>query len=238
NRTLDFMVDGGYLTEAERAEQVFPEVVEPQQNNRLGGPNGYLLEMVRSELLDRGELSQDMIDGGGLDIITTIDPTLQDLMVETAQSLPDDAPENLKVAMVSMDPRTGAVVALYGGPDFVEEPRNRVTPDVAQGGSTVKPFTLVAALEDGSPREQRYPASNSTAYGTWWRSRAAVGRRTSRRAGRPSSRSRSSRRWRTGSRSSSATRPTRRWSSTATRCATSTPTTAATSTWSPPRWTR
>lgn len=158
NRTLDFMVDGGYLTEAERAEQVFPEVVEPQQNNRLGGPNGYLLDMVRSELLDRGELSQDMIDGGGLDIITTIDPTLQDLMVETAQSLPDDAPENLKVAMVSMDPRTGAIVALYGGPDFVEEPRNRVTQDVAQGGSTFKPFTLIAALEDGIPLEQRYPS--------------------------------------------------------------------------------
>lgn len=156
NRTLDFMVDGGYLTQAERDQQVFPETVENEQSNSLGGPNGYLLDMVRTELLERGELTQDQIDGGGLDIITTIDPDLQDLAVETAESLPDDAPENLKVALVSMDPTTGAIVALYGGPDFVEQPRNRVTQDVAQGGSTFKPFTLIAALEDGIPLEQRY----------------------------------------------------------------------------------
>lgn len=156
NRTLDYMVDGGFLTQAERDQQELPETVEVEQSNTLGGPNGYLLDMVRTELLERGGLDEADVYGGGLDIVTTIDPRLQELAVAAAESLPDDAPENLKVALVSMDPTTGAIVSLYGGPDFVEEPRNRVTQDVAQGGSTFKPFTLIAALESGIPLEQRY----------------------------------------------------------------------------------
>ncbi|WP_420110969.1 transglycosylase domain-containing protein [Pseudactinotalea sp.] len=157
-RTLGYMVDGGYLTEAERGELVLPETVEGEQSNSLGGTNGYLLDMVRTELLERSDLSEADVYGGGLDIVTTIDADLQALAVAAAEDLPDDAPDNLKVALVSMDPTTGAIVSLYGGPDFVSESRNRVTQDVAQGGSTFKPFTLIAALESGMPLEQRYPS--------------------------------------------------------------------------------
>lgn len=38
---------------------------------------------------------------------------------------------------------------MYGGPDFVSSPINNATRAFAQGGSTFKPFTLVAALENG-----------------------------------------------------------------------------------------
>lgn len=156
SRSLDFMVDGGFLTPAERADLTFPETIEPQRDNTFGGPNGYILDMVRSELVDRGGMTEDQIAGGGLRITTTIDPRLQDLAVQAAQDLPDDAPDNLRVALVSMDPRTGAIVSMYGGPDFVEQPRNRVTQDRAQGGSTFKPFTLIAALEDGVSLDERF----------------------------------------------------------------------------------
>lgn len=158
NRTLDFMVEGGFITQEERDAQVFPETIENEQGNSLGGTNGYLLDMVRTELISKGELSEDEIDGGGLSIVTTIDPELQAQAVESAESLPEDAADNLKVALVSMDPTTGAIVALYGGPDFVSEPRNRVTQDVAQGGSTFKPFTLIAALQEGVSLETRFPS--------------------------------------------------------------------------------
>ncbi|WP_460980173.1 transglycosylase domain-containing protein, partial [Pseudactinotalea suaedae] len=152
----DFMVDGGFLTQADRDALVYPETIANEQTDSLGGPTGYLLDMVRTELITRGELSEADIDGGGLEIVTTIDARLQELAVTAAEGLPDDAPENLKVALVSMDPTTGAIVSLYGGPDFVSESRNRVTQDVAQGGSTFKPFTLIAALESGVPLEERY----------------------------------------------------------------------------------
>src|SRR5690625_6960057 len=57
-----------------------------------------------------------------------------------------------------MDPNSGAIVALYGGPDFVSQSRNAATQDVAQAGSTFKPFTLVAALEDDIPLSTTYPS--------------------------------------------------------------------------------
>ena len=59
-------------------------------------------------------------------------------------------------ALTSIDPRRSAIVAVYGGPDFVTSPRNAATQDVAQGGSTFKPFTLIAALEQGITLEDTY----------------------------------------------------------------------------------
>jgi membrane peptidoglycan carboxypeptidase len=55
-------------------------------------------------------------------------------------------PEGTQAALVSIDPNTGAVKAIYGG-DGRTRFANAVTGDTAQAGSTFKPFTLVAALE-------------------------------------------------------------------------------------------
>ncbi|MFV0426126.1 MAG: transglycosylase domain-containing protein [Beutenbergiaceae bacterium] len=166
-RTLNFMVEGEFITQAERDAQVFPETIPDEGSDSLGGPNGYLLTMVRSELIDRAGMSEAEVDAGGLQIVSTIDPRLQQLAVSSAEGLPEDAPENLNVALVSMDPSTGAIVALYGGPDYVTQPRNRVTQDVAQAGSTFKPFTLIAALESGMPLEQRFPSDSPMDLDGW-----------------------------------------------------------------------
>ena len=55
--------------------------------------------------------------------------------------------------LVSMDPNTGAILALVGGYDFYDRARNgqfnRVTQAVRQPGSNFKPFLYAAALENG-----------------------------------------------------------------------------------------
>jgi len=71
-------------------------------------------------------------------------------------SLPESRPDNLHVALVSVDPSSGAIKALYGGPDFLTQARNDATQSVAQGGSTFKPFTLIAALENGFTLDDRF----------------------------------------------------------------------------------
>ncbi len=52
-------------------------------------------------------------------------------------------------ALVSMDPRTGAIRAMVGGFDFNRNKFNRVTQAWRQPGSAFKPFIYSAALEKG-----------------------------------------------------------------------------------------
>ncbi len=52
-------------------------------------------------------------------------------------------------ALVSLNPNTGAIIALAGGFDFYQSKFNRVTQAYRQPGSNFKPFIYSAALEHG-----------------------------------------------------------------------------------------
>ncbi|OBS08214.1 transpeptidase-transglycosylase [Acidihalobacter prosperus] len=52
-------------------------------------------------------------------------------------------------ALVSLNPRNGAIVALVGGFDYYASKFNRVTQALRQPGSSFKPFVYSAALHDG-----------------------------------------------------------------------------------------
>jgi membrane peptidoglycan carboxypeptidase len=59
--------------------------------------------------------------------------------------------------MATVDVRTGAVKAIYGGTDYVTgRQRNAATSDRAQAGSTFKPFALITALDQGISLRSRY----------------------------------------------------------------------------------
>lgn len=149
NYVLDRMVADGYLEQAEREDMEFPKVRKHRQSDTYAGPQGYLLDMVRRELVERSPLTEDDVDTAGLRIVTTIDPAMQEAAVAAIDELPEDTPERLRTAIVTLDATDGAILALYGGPDYLERQQNAVTQDIAQAGSTFKPFTLVAALEEG-----------------------------------------------------------------------------------------
>lgn len=160
NYVLDRMVADGYVDTAEREAMEFPKVRKHRQSDTYGGPQGYLLDMVRREIVERSVLTEDDIDTAGLRIVTTIDPRIQEAAVEAVAELPEDTPERLRTAIVTIDPADGGILALYGGPDFVSHPQNAATQDIAQAGSTFKPFTLVAALEEGISLRERYDGSS------------------------------------------------------------------------------
>lgn len=148
NYVLDGMVDTGALTAEERADLEFPKTVKIKQSNTLGGPKGYIIDEVKKELVNRSPVSAEDIDKRGLKVVTTIDKKMQQAAVDAVKDLPEDKPKNLQTAIVSIEPGVGAIRAMYAGEDYVKVQRNRVTQDIAQAGSTFKPFTLVAALED------------------------------------------------------------------------------------------
>ena len=87
-------------------------------------PTDYFIEEVKQQLLDDPRLGATTAErvarlfGGGLKIYTTLDPAAQ---AAAEQARPTQLPANDKgitAAMVSVEPSTGAVRALVGGPGF------------------------------------------------------------------------------------------------------------------------
>jgi membrane peptidoglycan carboxypeptidase len=157
-RVLDLMLQDGWITQEEHDSAEFPEVVEPASDDTFAGENGYLLAMVRDELAAQAGISPEDVDTGGYRIVTTIDQRSQQAAIDAVGNLPEDRPENNYVGLISLRPESGAIVALYGGEDYLERSRNSVTQDHAQAGSTAKPFALIAAIEDGVSLEETFPS--------------------------------------------------------------------------------
>lgn len=153
---LNSMVETGDLTEAEAAQYAakLPKFPEVKINERYGGPKGFLLKMVQSELAAAG-FDASQVNGGGLKITTTFDKAAQNAAVEAAQSYTKQAADargkkasNLHAAIASVEVGSGEVLALYGGPDYVKNSRNWAT-TARPTASTFKTYALAAGLKDG-----------------------------------------------------------------------------------------
>ncbi len=78
---------------------------------------------------------------------------------EFIEARPEDAPESpntpyLQGAVVVIEARTGNILAMVGGRDFVDSKFNRAVQALRQPGSTFKPIMYAAALESGIPFER------------------------------------------------------------------------------------
>nr|WP_245746395.1 transglycosylase domain-containing protein [Nocardia altamirensis] len=164
NDVLDAMVDTGALPKADRAKMQFPQVVSAAQtgdDNADQGPNGLIKRQVLAELADAG-ITEKQLNAQGLQITTTIDHKTQQAAIDAVQkNMQGERPET-RSAVVSVDPKTGAVKAYYGGDngrgwDFAGNP--------LQTGSTFKVFGLAVNLELGIPLSKEYDSSDLTVPG-------------------------------------------------------------------------
>jgi membrane peptidoglycan carboxypeptidase len=148
---LDGEVAEGWLTPQQRAAAVFPRI-SARGVAGPSGPNGYLVAYVQAELEAHG-ISEDDLAQGGLKVYTSIDEKAQAAAVAAvAKERPTTKAKGVRVGLASVDPRTGGIVAMYGGPDYGRPQYiNDATQSIAQAGSTFKAFTLAAALKAGIP---------------------------------------------------------------------------------------
>src|SRR5688572_24033105 len=119
----------------------------------------FFVEYLKARILDdprfgrTREVRERRLFQGGLKIHTTLQPDLQRAGERVVQShLPNRSDPESAIAAVDAD--TGAVLALVGGKDFKKSQVNLATGQGGTGrqsGSAFKPFTLVAALEEGFP---------------------------------------------------------------------------------------
>ena len=146
---LDGMVKANWLSPRQRAHEKFPFIQRRVSSGSLAGPKGYVVSWIENQLQQFG-FTQDQLLQGGLVVKTTLVKRDQQAAVDAvAKRTPKSPFSNLRVALVSIQPGTGAVLAMYGGQDYLKNQYNNATQATTQAGSSFKPFALTAALEAG-----------------------------------------------------------------------------------------
>ena len=110
------------------------------------GPAPYFLNYVKDELV--AKYGAGRVFGYGLKVTTTIDLHLQ-LQARAAIEKVLRNPDGPAAALVAIDPRTGAVKAMFGGRNFRESQFNLAAQAERQPGSAFKPIVLATAMQEG-----------------------------------------------------------------------------------------
>ena len=149
DRVLSIMKEDGYITAQEKKEAQFPAVAEIQQSNQMAGANGYLLTTVKNELVNSKAFTADDLETGGYKIVTTLDKDMQDEIQQVGDTRPEGMPESIQVGGIAVDQKTGSVKAMYAGNDYLTKQLNNATQATFEPGSTMKPFGLLGAAQEG-----------------------------------------------------------------------------------------
>ncbi|MGH2814791.1 MAG: transglycosylase domain-containing protein, partial [Actinomycetota bacterium] len=157
NYILQAMVDRGWLSAKQGRAAMASKLgvswaAKPQGIANSQAP--FFLEKVRQYLVAR--YGAQAVSLGGLRVRTTLDLDMQ-RQAEEAVNQALEVPSAPRAALVAMDPRTGAVRAMYGGRNFEKRQFNYATNAIRQAGSTMKPFVLARALSDGISVNSVFP---------------------------------------------------------------------------------
>jgi membrane peptidoglycan carboxypeptidase len=158
---LSGMVKDGAISQQVANEQKFPTVVN---NNQIQagwtGYNGYVMQAVESEMTQLygipAKSVQSYLDSKGLKITTTFNPNLMNALYnavnqQKARMAADGAalPSYANIGAVLEQPGTGAILAMYSGPNFAQNNYDMALQSRNQVGSSFKPYVLATAVSEG-----------------------------------------------------------------------------------------
>ncbi|EGX58632.1 penicillin-binding protein [Streptomyces zinciresistens K42] len=172
NYVLDGMVKKGWLGASERAGLKFPMPKETATSTGLSGQRGYIVQIVQDHLIKNRIVAKEELDRGGYRITTTLQKDKQDAFVDAVNDklISRLDKKNRKVdnyvraGGASVDPKTGKVVAMYNGIDYVKQYTPNATRRDFQVGSTFKPFVFTSAVENGSTTQDGRTITPNTVY--------------------------------------------------------------------------
>ncbi|WP_436317937.1 transglycosylase domain-containing protein [Streptomyces albus] len=172
NYVLDGMVTKGWLSKSERQGLKFPEPEAPKPPRNMSGERGYLVEAVKNHLIENKIIDERRLRAGGFRITTTFQPKKQKAMRDAVNDelMSQLDKKNRKIDKyvraggTSVDPKTGKVVAMYGGIGYTEQYTNSATSREYQVGSTFKPFVFTSALQNKATTQDGRPIKLNTVY--------------------------------------------------------------------------
>lgn len=159
NRVIRRMLDMGKISveDANRARrstvQVSPKVCERQAQTIAPYFYNYVFQELES-ILGEGAARE-----GNYIIETQLDPAMQAQAESSLRNSVSNAGSNLRFSqgsLVTLDAKTGSILAMVGGTDYKKSQFNRAVQAQRQPGSTFKIFAYAAALEQGIPTSRTY----------------------------------------------------------------------------------
>ena len=164
NRVINRMAQMGMVSEAEaaRARRSRIEVSPNAKKIFASAIAPYFYSYVFDELRDL--LGEELAKEGNFIVETSLDLEMQQ-QAETSvrQAVAEGSRYNFSQgALVTLDSRTGEIVALIGGVDYAQSQFNRATQAQRQPGSTFKVFAYAAALEQGISAYKSYSCAAFT----------------------------------------------------------------------------
>ena len=121
----------------------------------------YYHDAVIDELNNLKEIPKSLIQSGGLKIYTSYNPKVQKDLDDSIQKNINEK-DNVQVASIVTNPKTGGIMALAGGYNYAKSEYNRATKSKRQVGSTIKPFLYYTALENNMTEASTFLSEQTT----------------------------------------------------------------------------
>ncbi|MFJ1899267.1 MULTISPECIES: transglycosylase domain-containing protein [unclassified Streptomyces] len=172
NYVLDNMVDQHWLDAGERQGMKFKIPQTPKPAQGLSGQKGYIVAAARAAVQKQENITDAQFDAGGWTITVNIDRKKQQELEKSVKAKLTDKldtkgrklDQDVQAGAVSVDPKTGGVLAMYGGRGLTEHYISNATRRDYQPASTFKPVILAAALDQESQTQDNQRITADTRY--------------------------------------------------------------------------
>src|SRR5690606_32085230 len=119
---LNAMEKTGYINEQEKEAELeeLQNIESNQDQHKINAPHFvfYIIQQLEETY------GQEVVEQGGLNVYTTIDPKLQEIAETAVAEGAETNTANFNVkngALVALDPKTGEVLAMVGSKDYFAE---------------------------------------------------------------------------------------------------------------------
>ncbi|MGW2748183.1 transglycosylase domain-containing protein [Streptomyces sp. NPDC001450] len=183
NYVLDNMVKQHWLDPADRQTMNFRKDAlpkDPKGTPGEEGQKGYLVKLANQQLeqqlmkqqgMTQAEAENAVVDRGWT-ITLNIDKKKQAALEKAVKSQLTSKLDkkkrkvdgNIQAGAVSVNPKTGKIVAMYGGQDYFKHYYSNATRRDYQPASTFKPVILAAALENNATTQTGKQITANTVY--------------------------------------------------------------------------